>query len=93
MNSDPHPMRELTDGGAGHVVEANGALLHYGARGHGPPLILIHGGLGSSSQWAPVVPALAARLSATPGVVDHGLFPPALVGGVLIARAGRVEAC
>ncbi len=36
---------------------------------------------------------LAARLGATPGVVDHGLFPPALVGDVLVARAGRVERC
>jgi ribose 5-phosphate isomerase A len=29
--------------------------------------------------------ALAARLDATPGVVDHGLFPPAMVHDVLIA--------
>ncbi len=36
---------------------------------------------------------LAARLAATPGVVDHGLFGPALVGDVLVARAGRVEWC
>jgi ribose 5-phosphate isomerase A len=36
---------------------------------------------------------LAARLGSTPGVVDHGLFPPALVGDVLVARAGRVERC
>ncbi len=35
--------------------------------------------------------ALAARLSATPGVVDHGLFAPALVSDVLVAREGRVE--
>lgn len=34
---------------------------------------------------------LAARLSGTPGVVDHGLFPPALVSDVLIARSGEVE--
>jgi ribose 5-phosphate isomerase A len=34
---------------------------------------------------------LAARLSATPGVVDHGLFPPSLVSDVLIARGGEVE--
>jgi ribose 5-phosphate isomerase A len=30
--------------------------------------------------------ALAARLSATPGVVDHGLFPPAMVSGVLVGQ-------
>jgi ribose 5-phosphate isomerase A len=34
---------------------------------------------------------LAARLSATPGVVEHGLFPPALVSEILVGRAGRVE--
>ena len=30
--------------------------------------------------------ALAARLSATPGVVDHGLFPPELVADVIVGR-------
>jgi ribose 5-phosphate isomerase A len=35
--------------------------------------------------------AHAARLSQTPGVVDHGLFPPALVADVLIARGDEVE--
>jgi ribose 5-phosphate isomerase A len=34
---------------------------------------------------------LAARLSATPGVVDHGLFPPELVAVVLIGRDDSVE--
>ena len=35
--------------------------------------------------------AHAARLSQTPGVVDHGLFGPALVADVLIARGDDVE--
>jgi ribose 5-phosphate isomerase A len=35
--------------------------------------------------------ALAARLDATPGVIAHGLFPPALTSDVLIARDGEVE--
>jgi ribose 5-phosphate isomerase A len=35
--------------------------------------------------------ALAERLAAIPGVVEHGLFPPALVSDVLIARGGDVE--
>jgi ribose 5-phosphate isomerase A len=30
---------------------------------------------------------LAAALGAVPGVVDHGLFPPALVSSVLVGRA------
>jgi ribose 5-phosphate isomerase A len=34
---------------------------------------------------------LAARLSATPGVIDHGLFPPDLVHDVLIARGDEIE--
>jgi len=35
--------------------------------------------------------ALAARLSAAPGVVDHGLFPPELVSDVLVGRGAKVE--
>jgi ribose 5-phosphate isomerase A len=35
--------------------------------------------------------ALAALLDATPGVVDHGLFPPALVDDVVIAQDGEVS--
>ena len=34
---------------------------------------------------------LAARLSATPGVVDHGLFPPGLVADVIVGRGEGVE--
>jgi ribose 5-phosphate isomerase A len=34
---------------------------------------------------------LAARLSATPGVIDHGLFAPELVSTILIAREDGVE--
>src|SRR4051794_20426774 len=32
--------------------------------------------------------ALSARLAATPGVVDHGLFPPSLVGAVIVGERG-----
>jgi ribose 5-phosphate isomerase A len=35
--------------------------------------------------------ALAVRLDAVPGVVGHGLFPPALVSDVVIARGEEVE--
>ena len=34
---------------------------------------------------------LAARLSETPGVVDHGLFSPALVSEALVGRGDRVD--
>jgi ribose 5-phosphate isomerase A len=35
--------------------------------------------------------ALAGRLAATPGVVEHGLFPPEMVATVLIGRGESVE--
>ncbi|HEX4745298.1 MAG TPA: ribose 5-phosphate isomerase A [Gaiellaceae bacterium] len=35
--------------------------------------------------------ALAERLAAEPGVVEHGLFPPELVSDVLVAAGSRVE--
>lgn len=35
--------------------------------------------------------ALAAKLSATPGVVEHGLFEPEMVSAILIAGEGGVE--
>lgn len=34
---------------------------------------------------------LGARLSGTPGVVEHGLFAPALVAEILVGRGGEVE--
>jgi ribose 5-phosphate isomerase A len=34
---------------------------------------------------------LAARLAATPGVVDHGLFPPEMVTTILVGRGESVE--
>jgi ribose 5-phosphate isomerase A len=35
--------------------------------------------------------ALAARLSATPGIVGHGLFPPEMVATVLVGRGESVD--
>ena len=35
--------------------------------------------------------ALATRLSAVPGVVEHGLFPPSLVSEVIVGRGDRAE--
>ncbi len=43
-----------------------------------------HGDLGDPA-------AVAAFLSATPGVVEHGLFPPAMTSDVVIARGSDVE--
>jgi len=35
--------------------------------------------------------ALARRLSAAPGVVEHGLFPPNMVSEILVGQAGGVQ--
>lgn len=42
-------------------VEVPGASLHYAAYGAGAPLLLLHGGAGSSEHWAFQVPAFARR--------------------------------
>jgi pimeloyl-ACP methyl ester carboxylesterase len=53
--------------GATQIIEA----------GEGPPLLLLHGGLGEAFQWAPLMPALAQRYHVL--AVDrpgHGLADP-----------------
>jgi ribose 5-phosphate isomerase A len=35
--------------------------------------------------------ALAARLASTPGVVEHGLFPPELISEIIVGRGAQVE--
>jgi pimeloyl-ACP methyl ester carboxylesterase/catechol 2,3-dioxygenase-like lactoylglutathione lyase family enzyme len=55
------------------LIEVNGARLEYEEHGEGTPLILIHGGLSSSSDWEPVVPGLADRFRViTPDSRGHG---------------------
>jgi ribose 5-phosphate isomerase A len=50
------------------------------------------GGVIADFRGAVADPAeLAARLAATPGVVEHGLFPPELVAEVLVGRGDSVE--
>src|SRR5581483_11647879 len=43
------------------AVDVNGARLWYDEAGSGEPLLLLHGGLGDSGLWEPVVPFLAER--------------------------------
>ena len=43
------------------TVEVNGARLWYDEAGSGPALLLLHGGLGDSGLWEPVVPFLAEK--------------------------------
>ena len=42
-------------------VETNGLSLYYEERGAGRPLVLLHGGLGSTEMFAAVAPALGAE--------------------------------
>jgi ribose 5-phosphate isomerase A len=50
---------------------------------------------GTIADWHGEIPAdpaqLANELANTVGVVDHGLFPPALTSDVIVARADGVE--
>jgi 3-oxoadipate enol-lactonase len=43
------------------TVDVNGAELWYDEAGSGPAVLLVHGGLGDSGLWEPVVPFLADR--------------------------------
>jgi pimeloyl-ACP methyl ester carboxylesterase len=43
------------------VVDVNGARLWYDETGSGETVLLLHGGLGDSGLWEPVVPFLAER--------------------------------
>jgi pimeloyl-ACP methyl ester carboxylesterase len=43
------------------VVDVDGARLWYDEAGQGPAVLLLHGGLGDSGLWEPVVPHLAER--------------------------------
>lgn len=42
-------------------VEVNGVRYYYEVRGEGAPLLLLHGGLGSTDMFAPVYPVLTAK--------------------------------
>ena len=51
------PLPAATDSG---LVDAEGARIWYAAFGSGPPVILLHGGLGNAGNWGHQVPALVA---------------------------------
>jgi pimeloyl-ACP methyl ester carboxylesterase len=54
----PAPATLPKPGYAGYA-HVNGIDLWYAEYGHGPPVILLHGGLGNSEYWGNQVPALA----------------------------------
>ena len=49
------PLPDIHDQG---YIEQDGARIWYAAHGSGPPVILLHGGLGNSGNWGYQVPAL-----------------------------------
>jgi ribose 5-phosphate isomerase A len=82
----PVPLELLTFGLAATLRAVHPAHLREGAP-PSPDGGLIADWLGELDDPA----ALAARLAATTGVVDHGLFEAALVSDVLVARGAEVE--
>ena len=55
----PIMTQQSTPTRSGHV-EANGIQYYYEIHGHGEPLLLLHGGLGSIGMFGPILPTLAA---------------------------------
>ncbi len=62
---------------ASHLVEIDGAKLHYMIAGQGTPLILLHGYAETSLMWKPIIPVLAARFKVIapdlPGIGDSDI--------------------
>jgi ribose 5-phosphate isomerase A len=82
----PVPLEILAFGGAATLRRLRDVTL----RANTPPspdgglIADWHGPIGDPGE-------LAARLAATPGVVDHGLFAPALVSDVIVGQGETVE--
>ncbi|WBB79815.1 alpha/beta fold hydrolase [Micromonospora sp. WMMD882] len=54
-------------------AEVNGLRLYHASHGSGPPLVLLHGGIGSGEMFAPVLPALTPyRRVVTVDLQAHG---------------------
>ena len=55
------------------LLPINGVDYHYSVHGSGEPLLLLHGGLGSTDMFAPILPALAeARTVIGVDLQGHG---------------------
>jgi len=58
---------------SGHYVAANGLNIYYEEAGDGEPLILLHGGTGSSQMWQPHIHLLSSHFRViTPDSRGHG---------------------
>jgi ribose 5-phosphate isomerase A len=86
----PIPLELSSFGLASTIARLSADLGHIEPRADTPPSPdggLIADYLGEVKDAA----GLAERLSAMPGVVDHGLFPPEMVTDVLVGRGKQVE--
>jgi pimeloyl-ACP methyl ester carboxylesterase len=62
-----------TNAATGAYADVNGVHMYYETHGSGRPLILLHGGLFSSENFAPIVPVFAStRKVITPDLQAHG---------------------
>ncbi len=83
---------ESGDSAGGSSASGEGATGGEGSEGGGAPLMSPDGGLIADYHGEIGDPkALALRLSATPGVIEHGLFAPEMVSLMVIAREESVE--
>ena len=55
----PEPVRPPTPDATG-TVSNDGAELYYAVHGSGPPVVLLHGGMGNADHWSGQIAALAA---------------------------------
>jgi pimeloyl-ACP methyl ester carboxylesterase len=67
---EPAMSAQITPTRTGHVA-ANGVSYYYEIHGEGEPLLLLHGGLGSTDMFAPILPLLT-RTRQVIGVDLHG---------------------
>lgn len=58
INFEAHGTPPLPAANASGVVDNDGARIWYSSFGAGPPVMLLHGGLGHSANWGYQVPAL-----------------------------------
>jgi pimeloyl-ACP methyl ester carboxylesterase len=64
---------KMNENASGHTIELNGASLYYRDQGHGTPLVLLHGGLLTSTEWEPVARELTDGFRViTPDSRGHG---------------------
>lgn len=60
---DEIPVKRMIVDGQLRTVEVNGAELHYVAKGAGPVIVFVHGGLQDYREWLPVMDQLKDRFT------------------------------